>query len=46
LDYLSNLTDPQRSTQKALEEAGYIKTDEKSFKNLGSVYEYLPPEPK
>lgn len=43
LDYLSDLTDPQRIAQKNLEEAGFTKIDEKSFTNLGVVFEYRPP---
>ena len=43
LDYLSDLTDPQRTAQKALETAGFTRVGERSFKNIGVVYEYRPP---
>ena len=43
LDYLSDLTDPNRIAQKGIESAGFTQVSEKSFSNLGVVFEYAPP---
>jgi len=43
LDYLSDLTDSQRKVKRDLEKAGFVLVSEKTFTNLGSIYEYRPP---
>lgn len=44
MDYLSDLTDPQRSAQKQIEEMGFHQAQVTSFNNLGFVYVYTQPE--
>jgi len=43
LDYLSDLTDPQRSVRRMMENSGYITVTTKSFNNLGTVTEFSHP---
>jgi len=43
LDYLSDLTDPQRSVRRMMENAGYTVVTTKSFNNLGTVLEFSHP---
>lgn len=42
LDYLANITDPQRQVSTDIKNAGYRSISQKSFINLGTVTEYRP----
>lgn len=43
LDYLSDLTDPQRTTLKWLKQIGLKEINTHTFTNLGTVYEFKAP---